>query len=188
LSKNGGINVGDIWLKALVVLRRWKMEDSKKTVPFIGKIELGDMAAMFLNEMDAFIQKLEERKGQTINNYKGGKSNMELAAELEDIHSNFKEVAGKFRVIDFVMRVRQKKDADNWSEIVRENRLLLLQARRTWTKLKRLYKKFYHDWQMDCLATYCKDCRFYHICPYDLGTPRWKFLNCQFNVPLLQPN
>jgi hypothetical protein len=158
------------------------MEDSKKRFPLIGKIELGDMAAKFLNEMDAFIGTLEERKGQTINNYKGGKSNMELAKELEDTHSKFRKVAGLFKVLDAVMRVRQKKDAANWSEIVRKNRPLLLQARRTWTKLKRLYKKFYHDWQMDCLGTYCMHCRFYHICPNDLGTPRWQFLKVRFSI------
>jgi hypothetical protein len=54
---------------------------------------------------------------------------------------------------------------------------LLRRARKMWADLKRKYKKFFEDWQMCYLNTYCKNCREYHLCPDDLGIPRWKFLN-----------
>jgi hypothetical protein len=123
------------------------------------------------------IKQLEVYKGLTINTYKGPKSNPELADDLVAIHERFKDIAGKFEAFDYLMRFRQRRDAANWSVIVRENRDCLRGVKQTWAELKRKYRKFFNDWQMCYLSTYCKNCREYHLCPDNLGIPRWKFLN-----------
>jgi hypothetical protein len=131
----------------------------------------------FVLKCKDFIEQLEVYKGLTINTYKGPKSNPELADDLVAIHESFKNIAGHFEALDYLMRFRQRRDAARWSVIVRENGDRLRRARKTWTDLKKRYKKFFEDWQMCYLSTYCKNCREYHLCPDDLGIPRWKFLN-----------
>jgi hypothetical protein len=139
------------------------------------KLEI--LTRQFVLKCKDLIKQLEVYKGLTINTYKGPKSNPELADDLVAIYERFKDIAGKFEAFDYLMRFRQRRDAANWSVIVRENRDCLRGVKQTWAELKRKYRKFFNDWQMCYLSTYCKNCREYHLCPDNLGIPRWKFLN-----------